>query len=125
MKNWKKRGYRIALITSDYDTIAQYIKKEFGFDYAVGCKERFDQNGILQGVSDIIDEREKLKKLKEFVRLNNGSLENCTYIGNDANDRLVFKASGHSIAYEASEEVRKLAEDHYEGPILGLLERLQ
>lgn len=119
IENLKKQDYKLALITSDYDIAAQYIKQKFNLDYAFGCKEVFDAKGF-SNCSEIIDSSMKLKKLKEISVKEQIPLSQIIYIGNDTNDNLVFKET-ISIAYDSTKEVKKTAKYSYDGDIIGLL----
>lgn len=110
IKELNERGYTLVLITSDYDEVAQYVKEKLGFKYAFGCKILY-KNGKHSGrCSFIIDSKEKERKLKEVAKKEKVSLKECAYVGGDENDVLAMKTVGFSVAFNASDAVKKIAD---------------
>ena len=124
-----KNKYVLALITSDYDIAAQFVKEKLGFKYAFGCKEKFDKNKGFEKCSEIIDGKAKLRKLELIAQKENIKLSEIIYIGNDVNDIFILEKVGYSIAFNASEEVRETASTYCDREnmrdILPVIEKLQ
>src|SRR3989344_4268301 len=96
-----KNKYVLALITSDYDISAQFVKEKLGFKYAFGCKEKFDKDKGFEKCSEIIDGKAKLRKLELIAQKENIKLSEIIYIGNDVNDIFIFEKVGYSLAFNA------------------------
>ncbi len=128
IKNLKKLKYKIALITSDYDIAAQYVKKKFNFDYAFGCKEVFENNKLIR-CSEIVDGKTKLNKIEFIAKKEKINLSKVVYVGNDSNDIHIFnelkKNNGCSIALYAADKIRELASFSFDKPIIELVELIK
>ena len=107
IKELKRRGYVLAVITAGLDIIKVRLEK-MGFDYVVGNQLVF-RNGVVTGEVNVkvkFDEKDII--LKDLALKHGYTLNNCAAVGDGLNDIRVFKEVRLAISFNPmSEEVEK------------------
>ena len=109
----KEMGYKIAVITGSFHSLAERIKKELNLDYAIAhCKLIFSKNGKLKSWKLLpCDFEGKLVYFNKLINKLGLQATECVYIGDEVNDIPIFKEVGLAIAFNPrKKEVRKAAD---------------
>lgn len=108
-----KNNVKTAVISGSFDALAQRAAKELGGikDIFAHCKLNFDSRGLLDSwILEETDYDDKAKKVKGLMEKYNISIDKCAYIGDDVNDRPVFKEVGLAIAFNCKKpQVQEMA----------------
>lgn len=108
----KKRGYKTALITGSFKSLAERMQTLLGLDYIIAhCELIFNEDGNLKGWHLIpCDFEGKVKYFTTLASKLNLRPSECAYIGDEVNDIPIFKKLGLSIAFNCrKKEVKKSA----------------
>lgn len=106
----KKRGYKIATISGSFEFIANRLKDELGLDYAFSNVLN-EENGTLTGeVSGPLVTGSKADILKDIIKMENISAEECAAVGDGANDISMLKLAKLGIAFNAKPVLREIAD---------------
>lgn len=107
VKELKRRGYVLAVITAGLDIIKVRLQK-LGFDYVIGNQLVF-RNGVVTGEVNVkvkFDEKDII--LKDLALEHGYTLDHCAAVGDGINDIRVFKEVRLAIAFNPmSEDVEK------------------
>jgi len=112
LRELKKRGYKTAVITGCFKTLAERTQKLLSLDYIIAhCELAFDDNGNLKEWRLIpCDFEGKVEYFNKQAKELNLKPSECAYIGDDVNDIPIFRKAGLSIAFNCQkEEVKKAA----------------
>ena len=117
----KRMGGTPIMETGGFDVLAERVAPHLGIEYV--CCNRFKtQNGRVAGVREpVITGEGKAEKLLALANWLNVNPRNCVAVGDGANDILMMKAAGLSIAYNGREKVRETANVSVEGKDLRLV----
>jgi phosphoserine phosphatase len=107
----KKRGYKIAIISSGPSDLAKRAKKEIGIDYFYTNKLLI-KNKEVAGSKDLkywrVRDNNKQGALREFCRMHNLFLKDVIAVVHGENDVPMAKSAGFSIAFNPeSKELEK------------------
>jgi phosphoserine phosphatase len=106
----KKRGYKIATISGSFEFIANRLKDELGLDYAFS-NILHEENGSLTGeVSGPLVTGSKADVLKDIIKMENISAEECAAVGDGANDISMLELAKMGIAFNAKPVLREMAD---------------
>ena len=106
LKELKKRGYKIAIITGSFKNIANQIQKEAGVDHVFASCEYFFEEGQLVSWNLLPGDYEaKVDFMKLLIREHSLIPENCAFIGDGVNDIPLAKRAGFSIAFNGRKEL--------------------
>lgn len=106
----KKRGYLTAIISGGYHAQAIRAKKELELDYVfAACEYIFDKEKLRDWVLIPCGYYGKVEFLKALIKGLGLSLEQCAAVGDGFNDVPLAKKVGLSIAFNAGEELKKVA----------------
>ena len=106
----KKRGYKIATISGSFEFIANRLKDELGLDYAFS-NILHEENGSLTGeVSGPLVTGSKADVLKDIIKIENISAEECAAVGDGANDISMLELAKMGIAFNAKPVLREMAD---------------
>lgn len=111
IRDLKRLGYKIAVLSGGFTYFGEYLKKLLGIDY-VYANELEIKEGRLTGrhVGEIVDGERKALLLKELAKKENIQLEQVIAVGDGANDLPMLKLAGLGIAYHAKPVVKKNAQ---------------
>ncbi len=112
VKELKKAGYKIAIISSGISILAERVKEELGIDYAYSNKLLVGSDGRLTG--EVMEEVPLLKKnivLKKMGETEGIDSKQCVTIGDSKYDIPLFINSGLSIAFNPKDDLVREAAD--------------
>ncbi len=111
IKELKKRGYIVGVVSGGFTVATDRIKDILGLDYAYS-NELIENNGILTGNvrGPIMDENAKGKILEEIAKKEGIDLKDTVVVGDGANDISMFKKAGLKIAFCAKDILKKNAD---------------
>jgi len=112
LRELKKRGYKVAVITGSFKALAKRIKELLGLDYIIAhCDLIFNENGNLKQWQLIpCDFEGKVEYFNKQAKELNLNPSECAYIGDEVNDMPIFGKAGLSIVFNCQkEEVKKAA----------------
>ncbi len=112
VKELKKAGYKIAIISSGISILAERVKEELGIDYAYSNKLLVGSDGRLTGEG--VEEVSLLKKnivLKKMSETEGIDSKQCVTIGDSKYDIPLFINSGLSIAFNPKDDLVREAAD--------------
>jgi phosphoserine phosphatase len=111
LRTLKDMGFKLALISGGFTYFTDELKERLGFDYAF-ANELVVKNGKVTGGvrGRIIDSEGKADVLRELMRKENIPKEEVVAVGDGANDRIMLKAAGLGIAFNAKEVLKKSAD---------------
>lgn len=106
----KKRGYKIATITGSFEVIANRMKEELDLDYAFS-NTLHEEDGVLTGeVSGPLVNGSKADVLKDIMKMENISADECAAVGDGANDISMLEMVKLGIAFNAKPVLREIAD---------------
>jgi phosphoserine phosphatase len=106
----KKRGYKIATISGSFEIIANRMKDELDLDYTFSNKLH-EEDGVLTGeVSGPLVSGSKADVLKEILKTENISAEECAAVGDGANDVSMLEMAKLGIAFNAKPVLKDIAD---------------
>ena len=111
IKELKKRGYIVGVVSGGFTVATDRIKDILGLDYAYS-NELIENDGILTGEvrGPIMDEDAKGKILEEIAKKEGIDLKDTVVVGDGANDISMFKKAGLKIAFCAKDVLKKNAD---------------
>ncbi|MGC9517025.1 MAG: phosphoserine phosphatase SerB [Methanomicrobiales archaeon] len=110
IKELKKRGYKIAIITGSFEIISDHIKDKLDLDFAFS-NVLLEEDGLLTGkVEGPLVTGSKADVLKELAEEQKISLEECVAVGDGANDISMLKAVKLGIAFNAKPALKEIAD---------------
>jgi HAD superfamily phosphoserine phosphatase-like hydrolase len=98
----KERNYRVALISSGLPTvIVESLAKCLGADYAYGIDVCVNPAGEVTGEisGEAIEDNGKMKILKQILAIEGLTLNDCTIVADDRNNRCLYTAKTKKIGY--------------------------
>ena len=111
IKELKKRGYIVGVVSGGFTVATDRIKDILGLDYAYS-NELIENDGVLTGEvrGPIMDENAKGKILEEIAKKEGIDLKDTVVVGDGANDISMFKKAGLKIAFCAKDILKKNAD---------------
>jgi len=101
IKELKKKGIKIATITGSFEAVASRMKDELDLDYAYS-NTLHQKDGILTGeVSGPLTNGSKVEVLKNIIKMENITAEECAAVGDGANDISMIEMVKLGIAFNA------------------------
>jgi len=114
IKELKKRGYKLAIISGSINVIMEHLLPDYEdyFDDIFFSRIFFDSQGYIEKIEateyDMEGKALALKKIAEREKI---PLSECAFIGDHQNDREVAAEAGFSIAFDAKDdELRKICD---------------
>jgi phosphoserine phosphatase len=103
----KKHGVKLLLVSGGFTFFTDRLKARLGIDYTISNTLEV-KAGRLTGalVGDIVDAGAKAAKFKAVLREVNADKEQSVAIGDGANDLLMMREAGISVAFRAKPVVR-------------------
>lgn len=110
LKELKKRGYKIATITGNFEVVADRLK-ELKMDY-VFCNVLHEENGVLTGEvsGPLMVEGAKAEVLQTLMDSEGLTAEECAAVGDGANDISMIQKAGLGVAFNAKPVVKEVAD---------------
>ena len=112
VKELKKNGYKIAIISSGISILADRVKEELGIDYSYSNKLLVGDDGRLTGEGEeavsLMKKDVVLKKISEVEGIDS---KQCVTIGDSKYDIPLFMDSGLSIAFNPKDDLIREAAD--------------
>lgn len=106
----KKKGYKIATISGSFEVIANRIKEELDLDYAY-ANTLHEKDGVLTGeVSGPLVGGSKADVLKDIIKIENISADECAAVGDGANDISMLEIVKLGIAFNAKSVLKDIAD---------------
>lgn len=111
----KKRGYKLATITGNFEIITNRLK-DLDIDY-IFCNQLHDEDGKLTGEisGPLIVEGSKGEVLQELMDQEGLKAAECAAVGDGANDIPMLEKAGLSIAFNAKPALKEVADVVVEG----------
>lgn len=111
----KKRGYKLATITGNFEIITNRLK-DLDIDY-IFCNQLHDEDGKLTGEisGPLIVEGSKGEVLQELMDQEGLKAAECAAVGDGANDIPMLEKVGLSIAFNAKPALKEVADIVVEG----------
>jgi len=104
IKKLKKKGFKLAAISTGLQYIAHRIKKDLKFDYVLSNK-LISRKGILTGKAKInITHGAKGKILRKILNKFHVKPHEVICVGDSSGDIPLIKHSGYSIAFNSSDD---------------------
>ncbi|WP_456373890.1 phosphoserine phosphatase SerB [Methanocaldococcus sp.] len=110
IKELKKRGYIIGVVSGGFDIAVNKIKEKLGLDYAF-ANRLIVKYGKLTGEveGDVLKEDSKGEILEKIAKIEGIKLEDTVVVGDGANDISMFKKAGLKIAFCAKPILKEKA----------------
>lgn len=106
----KKKGYKIATISGSFEVIANRIKEELDLDYAY-ANTLHEKDGVLTGeVSGPLLGGSKADVLKDIIKIESISTDECAAVGDGANDISMLEMVKLGIAFNAKSVLKDIAD---------------
>lgn len=104
IKKIKKMGYKTAIITGSFESVAKTVNEKLGVDHIIANRLIFDQENKTIGkiTGPLIEKGRKgevLKKLLSDLKKTN----KCVAVGDGANDLSMFEVADLSISFRGSQ----------------------
>ena len=110
IKELKRRGYKIATISGSFEVIASRLKNELGLDY-VFSNALHEKDGVLTGeVSGPLVDGSKADVLKDLMKMEKISADECAAVGDGANDVSMLEVAELGIAFNAKPVLIEIAD---------------
>ena len=113
IKELKKRGLKLAIISGSINVILDYLLPDYKelFDDIFISHLDFDKGGNISKIDATeYDMDGKALALKEIAKRENLELSECVFIGDHKNDLKIAEEAGFSIAFDAKdEELKKIS----------------
>lgn len=111
----KKKGYKLATITGNFEIITNRIK-ELDIDY-IFCNQLHDEDGKLTGEisGPLIVEGSKGEVLQELMNQEGLTAAECAAVGDGANDIPMLDKAGLGVAFNAKPALKDVADIVVEG----------
>jgi len=111
IKELKKRGIKIAIISGSLDYVVEHFFPGM-FDYVFINKIYFDHRGRISGYEITpYDMEHKATGLKEIARKHGFELSECVFVGDNYNDTIAVKTAGLGISFNSSSKELNSAAD--------------
>jgi phosphoserine phosphatase len=106
----KRHGVKLLLVSGGFTFFTDQLKTRLGIDYTISNTLEV-KAGRLTGalVGDIVDAGAKAAKFQAVLREVNADKEQSVAIGDGANDLMMMRAAGISVAFRAKPVVRAQA----------------
>jgi phosphoserine phosphatase len=107
----KRLGYKLCLVTGGFDFFSDFLKTEYGFDFAFANKLEI-KNGALTGRLEgpVVDAAEKARIVNQLSFEQGILLDQTVVVGDGANDALMLGQAGLGIAYNAHTKLDQAAQ---------------
>jgi phosphoserine phosphatase len=112
MKELKRKGYKLALISSGLSQVTySIIMQKLGLDYAFGNEAEI-KKGVFTGklVAPPVDANRKAEILKSIAKSEGLSTTSCAVIGNDPNDIPMMMLAGLKIGVNPHPAVAQISD---------------
>lgn len=110
IKELKKRGYKLATITGNFEVVTERLK-DIDMDY-IFCNMLHVENGIVTGEisGPLLVDGSKAEVLQKLIEDEGLSAEECAAVGDGANDIPMIQKAGLGIAFNAKPVVKEVAD---------------
>jgi phosphoserine phosphatase len=98
----KDSGFKLAAVSTGIQFIIDRVKKELGFDYAVGNKLKVRGGRLTGGVEIKISHLGKGKVLESILKRFRIPAGSAVVVGDSAGDIPMMRMAGYAIAFNAS-----------------------
>lgn len=107
LKEIKKRGIIMILLTNVPIELAELIGKKFGFDYIMGTRLQVRDGKYTGHILEVFADDKKGGVLKKIIKKENLKPEECAAVGNSVTDINMFEIVPTSIAFRGDEATKK------------------
>lgn len=102
MQYLQSKGYAMALISGSPDIYAEVIAERLGIaEYFANNFKYNDEGDLIDFEYDVQQDEKKLRQLKEYLKKNSFSSNECAIVGDGWNDNLMFAYTGNGIALKS------------------------
>jgi len=110
IRTLRQMGYKTCLVSGGFTYFSDKIKQKLGFDYSFANTLDIKE-GVLTGKlkGRIVDAKRKGEIIKEVAELEGIPMDAVVAVGDGANDRLMLENAGLSVAFNAKEALKKVA----------------
>ncbi len=112
VKFLKERRFKLAAVSTGIQFIVDRVKKDLGFDYAVGNKLKVRRGRLTGGVEVKINHLGKGKVLESILKRFRIAASSAVVVGDSAGDIPMMKMAGYAIAFNASSRAVSEAADY-------------
>jgi phosphoserine phosphatase len=112
LKELREEGYKLAVISGSLDLVVKQLFETKAFDHIFINEVQFDKRGqIVGGIPTRYDLDGKADGLRELARLENLSMDQTAFVGDNENDIWIAKAAGKGIAFNCkSDSLREVCD---------------
>lgn len=106
----QQRGYKVAILSGGFSYFANYLKRQYGFDYAYSNALQVVDGavtGIVEG--EIVNAERKVYLLKKIAAELDIDLTDTIAVGDGANDLPMLATAGLGVAFHGKPIVREQA----------------
>lgn len=110
IRNLKRFGYKVAIISGGFTYFAEHLKRKLGIDYVFANQLDIRQGRLTGEVKgEIVDGQRKAALLRQLAAQEGISLEQVIAVGDGANDLPMLSIAGLGIAFHAKPIVKEQA----------------
>jgi phosphoserine phosphatase len=102
IKDLKKKGFKLAAVSTGLQFMPQRVKNELGFDYTLGNRLNVRGGKLTGGVTINISHGAKGKVLKKILKRFNVTPKEVIAVGDSEGDLPMIKMAGYSIGFNSS-----------------------
>jgi phosphoserine phosphatase len=101
----KKKGFKLAAVSTGLQFMALRVKEELGFDYTLGNRLNVRKGKLTGGVTINISHGAKGKALKAILKKFRVTPKEMIAVGDSEGDIPMIKIAGYSIGFNSSSEL--------------------
>lgn len=112
VRTLRERGFKLAAVSTGIQFIIDRVKKELGFDHALGNKLKVRRGRLTGGVEIKISHLGKGKVLESILKRFRIAARRAIVVGDSAGDIPMMRMAGYAIAFNASSQAVAKAADY-------------
>ncbi len=112
IRKLKKKGFKLAAISTGLQFITERIRKELGFDYVIGNRLNVRKGKLTGGVTINVSHGAKGKIVRKILKHFKISPAEMVAVGDSEGDIPMVKLAGYSVAFNSSSEELSVLADY-------------